>query len=114
MIEINEAGDKVFYEGLVIKLKQNIDYIPTAEDKVTVGRVDDFKVVYNDPFEPTHVVSIWMKITEIENPKNKNWISIPLWKQMYDSGIFQNNKPMEEAQPMIHASTELSDDDLPF
>lgn len=109
MISLNSEGNEVEVNGLVIKLKQNIDY--RDKSKVTVGRIDGFKNVYHDPFDLSKgVASVWMYITEIECPKNKNWISISNWYEDFKKGLFENLKKEQE----IHDNTEPSEDDVPF
>lgn len=114
MITMNKEASEVDIGGLIIKLNQNIDFKPDNEKKLTVGKVAEFKKVYWDPFDHSKGHSgIWMKITEIENAKNKFWISIAVWTEQYRSGLFANHIP-PTLETLIDVSTELSDDDLPF
>jgi hypothetical protein len=89
-------------EELLLEVGKNIDYKPMDQNKITIGKILSFK-------QAPESESIWMQVNELENPKNKEWVSLPVWKEQYDSNLF-GSKP----KFVKNDSPEPEDDDLPF
>lgn len=112
MINLNQVATEVDLGGYILKVKQNIDFKPDNQFKLTIGKIERFKKVHVDPFDNSSHYSIWMYVTEVEKNKSKFWISVSLWQEQYLSGLFTNHIPSTET--LIDASTQPEDDDLPF
>ena len=104
MIRLNKDKTEVDLGGQILKVNQSIDY--KTGNKISIGRIDKF---VNAP--PPMEDSVWMYITEIEDARNKECISISVWDEQYKAGIFLNK---QSKNILIDENREPEDDDLPF
>lgn len=104
-----QTFNRVEIDGIKIDLHQNIDYKPMDKNKITVGVVRKLQTAAEMP------ESIWAEVAEVET-RERDWISLSVWKEQYDAGLFKVSKQIVEPKIDDNAPSTQTDnpDDLPF
>lgn len=103
MIQLIEGDTVVDFGGMLLKVNQNIDYKPTGENKIAIGKITQF-------IKAPESESIWAYVTEVQGGE-KDCISLTVWHDYYKAGLFSN----KTTETLIDASDiEEVTDDLPF
>lgn len=77
----------------ILKVGESIDYKPTAESVISIGRIKKFKYAGN--FDKEDTSSSWMLIIDMGNEKQTEWISIAAWYERFKSS---NNKTKQNGR----------------
>lgn len=73
---------------LILKVGQTIDYKSATEYKPSIGKIEKF--MYAGHSEENKD-SVWMRIVDSTDNNQSEWISVNVWKEQYDKGMFGNN-----------------------
>lgn len=71
-------------DDIELKLNQTCEYRSSYDNKISMGKITEFRDMKEG--------SIWMCISDLENPQKKDWISLSVWKEHYEQGLFSKKQ----------------------
>ena len=77
--------------GLTLPVNQTIDFKPQLEERITLGKIVEFKYA---GYRQENKSSVWMLLLDLNEKTNRSeWQSVQLWYDRFAKQIFEQQKP---------------------
>jgi predicted component of type VI protein secretion system len=107
--KLNELRDTCTAGEVTLKKGETIDYKSAVEKrKISMGKIADFIHPGERQGDKT---TVWMRIIDIQNNQQSEWISVIVWYEQFKKGLFTK---LQTTKAVKNDSEEQEDDNLPF
>lgn len=111
---LDSSKTNCFVGNLTLRVGQTIDWKSATSKSVSIGKITSFKLV-----DPKDMKSVWMNIADMGRENDTEWVSVDVWKEHYDNGLFsqlskQSNEQQQTKQPDAPSTKQEDIEDYPF